>query len=70
MRDLHAQWQRTGGHQVCHYFGSEGDEEGEVDGADVWCRGFFETQVDPEVQALMYGLAEVGIVTFVEVPNE
>ena len=30
-------------HQICHQFGV-GDENGPLDGDDVMCRGFYETQ--------------------------
>ena len=52
-----AKWAKMkGGHQTCHQWGvTEGGE-------DVWCRGFWETQVDFEWRTLFEAL---GYVVFV-----
>lgn len=70
-RDLRAAWSKGDNHQVCHHFGVGTPDKLEEGSRDVWCRGFYETQVPPEVRELMEGaLAAAGIVTFIEQPEE
>lgn len=58
---LAAVWAKMrGSHQTCHAFGTT---EG---GKDVWCAGFWETQVDDDHRLLFERL---GYVTFVDPDN-
>ena len=63
MRDLHEAWGEHG-HQICHQFGTgpmpDDENPEDMDGEDVCCRGFFETQIPKSQQELMLALAESG----------
>ncbi len=55
MRELADGWKKRG-HQICHHHGVVGH------GEDVWCRGFWETQITDVLQALFIAM---GYVVFV-----
>ncbi len=63
MRELADGWKGGNGHQICHHHGV-GDEDGSR-GEDVWCLGFWETQLTAIQRAM---LVAAGYIVFVP-PN-
>jgi hypothetical protein len=60
--ELAATWGKMrGSHQICHQHGT-GDDEGGSDGEDVWCAGFWETQLTEHWRALFVALRFVVFV--------
>lgn len=68
MRELAKEWERQDTHQICHHFGSGGDDDA-LEGENVVCRGFYETQfLEKGTGQLLRIAARLNLIEFVEPP--